>query len=95
MADKTRITITLLVVLVVLLVGFVVYSFVIQPAIQGYAVQRQTEGVQIAVSEILKVVAQCQAFPLTVGNQTINLVALECLKQPQQVQEQGQTQGSQ
>ncbi len=85
MADKTRVTITVLVILVVLLAGFVVYSFVVQPAIQGYVVQRQTEGVQIAVNTILAQIQQYGFVQIPVGeNQTLILVPYV---PPQQVQE--------
>ena len=85
MADKSRVVIIVLTVLVILLALVLVYAFVVQPSIDDYNVQKQSEGAQIAVSEILRVVAQCQTFPLNVGEgQTINLVALECLQAPVQ-----------
>jgi len=88
MADKTRLTITILVVLVVLLAGFVLYSFVIQPAIQGYVVERQTEGVQIAVNTILTQIQQYGfvQIPLTEG-QVLTLVPyVPPTQQPQQIE---------
>ncbi len=82
MADKTRLTITILVVLVVALAAFVLYSFVIQPTIDGYAVQKQTEGVQIAVNTILAQIQQNGFVQIPIGsNQTLVLVPYT---QPQQ-----------
>jgi hypothetical protein len=78
-----------LAILVVLLALVVVYAFVLGPAIQGYTVQKQSEGVEYTVLSIMQQAAQCQVVPLTYGNTTINLVAVECLQQPgaQQVQQ--------
>ena len=41
-------------------------------------------GYQQAVLEIVQQAATCQAVPLFVGNQTINLIAVECLQQASQ-----------
>lgn len=75
MADKTRLTMTILVILVILLAGTLLYFFVIQPAFQGYAIQKQTEGVQIAVGTILTQIQQYGYVQIPVGeNQTLVLV---------------------
>ena len=74
MADKTSILITVLVLIIVILVGVVVYAFVIKPAISGYTVQKQTEGVQIAVNSILAQLQQNGFVQIPVGNQTLILV---------------------
>ena len=84
MADRTKALVVVLVLIIVVLVGVMTFTFLIKPKVTGYTTQRQVEGAQIAVAQILSVVTQCQPFPLTVGNQTINLVALECLQAPQQ-----------
>ena len=75
MADKTRLTMTILVILVILLAGTLLYFFVIQPAIQGYVIDRQNEGVQIAVGTILTQIQQYGYVQIPVGeNQTLVLV---------------------
>lgn len=84
MADKTKVAITILVAIIVILVAVVIYSFVIRPGITGYATNRQLEGYQFAVLDIMQRAATCQTVPLTYGNQTINLIAVECLQQPTQ-----------
>lgn len=75
MADRTKIVITVLVVIIAAFVLFTLYYFVVQPVIQGYIVEKQTEGVQIAVSAILSQIQQngFVQIPLD-GNQTLVLV---------------------
>ena len=66
--------ITVLVLVIVILVVIVVYAFVIKPAISGYTVQKQTEGVQIAVNSILAQIQQNGFVQIPIGNQTLILV---------------------
>jgi len=85
MADKKNVLMTLLIAIIVVMAAVLVYVFLIRPNITGYAVDRQREGYQIALFEILQVVTQCQTFPVAIGeNQTINLIAVECLQQAPQ-----------
>ena len=39
------------------------------------------QGAEYAIVQIAQNVATCQQVPLIVGNQTINLIAVECLQQ--------------
>ena len=87
MANKTRLLIVFLVLIIVVLVGLLLFIFLIRPQVTGYTTQKQVEGYQIALADIIRVVSQCQAFPVPVGNQTINLIALECLQLPAQAQQ--------
>jgi len=95
MADKKKVLITLLVAIIVVMAAILVYIFVIGPNITGYAVDRQREGYQIAILNIMQQATTCQPVPLTFENQTINLIAVECLPpelfqgQSQQPQPQG------
>ena len=82
MANRTRLLIVFLVLIIVILAGVLLFTFFLKPKVTGYTTQRQIEGAQIVLADIIRVVAQCQPFPVTVGNQTINLVALECLQLP-------------
>lgn len=84
MADKKKVLITLLVAVIVILAAIIVYAFLIRPNITGYAVDRQREGYQIAILDIMQQAATCQTVPLTFENQTINLIAVECLQQQPQ-----------
>lgn len=88
--NRTGVVIGILIVLVLILGGLVTYSFVAKPAISGYAVKSQTQGYEFAILNIAQAAAQCQQVPLRVGNQTINLIAVECLQQAQQSQTESQ-----
>ncbi len=74
MADKRNVLITVLVLVIVILLAAVLYAFVIKPAISGYTVQKQTEGVQIAVNSILAQLQQNGFVQIPIGNQTLILV---------------------
>ncbi|MEK6741751.1 MAG: hypothetical protein AABX68_01025 [Nanoarchaeota archaeon] len=89
MADRTKALIVILVLIIVVLVGVVTFTFLIKPKVTGYTTNLQIEGANLALTQVLGVVAQCQPFPINVGNQTITLVALECI---QAAQQQAQTQ---
>ena len=69
----------ILILVIVVLLGVVLYTFAIRPAISGYVVNRQNEGVQFAVASIMQqATQQCQPVPLTFGNQTIHMIAIGC-----------------
>lgn len=74
MAERTKVLITILVLVIVILLGVVAYAFVISPAISGYTVQKQNEGVQIAVNAILTQLQQNGYVQIPVGNKTLILV---------------------
>ncbi|MCX6749608.1 MAG: hypothetical protein NTW17_02590 [Candidatus Pacearchaeota archaeon] len=74
MADKKSVLITVLVLVIVILAGILIYAFVIRPAYTGYVVERQTEGVQIAVNAILTQLQQNGFVQIPIGNQTLILV---------------------
>ncbi len=75
MADTKSIWITVLGLIVVIMALVIIYAFVIQPAISGYSVQKQSEGVQIAVNAILTQIQQNGYVQIPVGgNKTIILV---------------------
>ncbi len=83
MTDKRKVLITILIAVIVVMAAILVYVFLISPAFTGYAVDRRGEGVEFAIVSIMQQAATCQPVPLTFGNQTINLIAIECLQQPQ------------
>jgi len=74
MVNKTSVLITVLVIVIVILAGIMLYAFVIQPKISGYNVQKQTEGVNIAINYILAQLQQNGFVQIPVGNQTLILV---------------------
>lgn len=86
MVNRTNVLIATLVLVIVVLAGILIYQFVVQPKISGYDVQRQSEGVEAAILTIMQRAATCQAVPLTYNNQTITLIAIECLQQGQPAQ---------
>ncbi|MBU2616175.1 MAG: hypothetical protein KKC19_03670 [Nanoarchaeota archaeon] len=80
--DKSRVLVTVLVVVVIVLLAIIAYALVVSPRLSGYVVNKQVEGYQIAVLDIAQAAAQCQTVPIQVSeNQTINLLAAECLPQ--------------
>ncbi len=82
--DKKRtIIITLLCfVLVLLLLG--AYLLLIKPSLNGYIVLKMKEGYNIGVFDsvvsLMQQASTCQPVPITLGNQTINVIAVECLR---------------
>ena len=76
-------TIGVLIFIVVVLAGIVAYTLGVKPAISGYVIDAQNQGVEFAILSIMQQAATCQTVPLTFGNQTINMIAVECLQQTQ------------
>ena len=69
-----NIMIAILALVIIVLVGVMVYSFVIKPKISGYNVEKQTEGVEIAINYILAQLQQNGFVQIPLGNQTLILV---------------------
>lgn len=69
------------------------FTFFIKPKVTGYTTQKQVQGYQIALVDIIRVTAppNCQIFPIPVGDQQLNLVSLECLQALQAPPPQPQT----
>ncbi len=93
MANKKNILITLLIVIIIVMAAILAYIFLIRPGITGYAIGNQNQGIEFAISTIMQRAATCQQVPLISGNQTINIIAVECLppelfQRPQEVQPQ-------
>jgi SNF family Na+-dependent transporter len=84
MADRSKVLVVVLVLIIVVLAGIMIFTFLIKPKVTGYTTGIQIEGAQMLYLDIVKVVTQCQEYPLPIGNETIHLVALECLKSPAQ-----------
>ncbi len=72
-----------LILIIVVLFGVIGYIFLLNPAINGFAINQQKigaqYGAQYTVLTIAQQAAQCKAVPLTIGNETIDLVAVNCL----------------
>ncbi len=84
MADKTRVTIAILIAVIVVLASIVTYTFV-KVKIDGYTTKNQNIGYNIgyqkAFLDIMQTAATCQPIPLTYGNQTITIIAEGCPSQ--------------
>jgi hypothetical protein len=76
---NNKIIITLIIALTLCL-GFIAYD--------QYKEYQQTRDIQVfqagaeaQVIDILQIVSGCEAYPITIENQTINLIAVRCLQQ--------------
>jgi len=75
----------ILIVIILALVAVMVYAFVVTPAISRYSQNQQIVGYQFVISQLAQQAVSCQPIPLAIGNnQTVNLIAVECLQQPAQ-----------
>jgi hypothetical protein len=82
--DKTNILVWSLLLVIVLLLGFVGYSFLLKPAISGMVTQGQNQGAQYIILAIAQQASTCKTVSLPVGNQTMDLIWVKCLQQNQQ-----------
>ena len=83
MAKSVNLLVGFLVLIIMVLAGVLIYTFVITPSLTGYVVEKQNEGVQIAINSILLQVQQNGFVQIPVGgNQTIFLAPFN----PQQAQ---------
>ncbi|HJZ19183.1 MAG TPA: hypothetical protein VJ208_03695 [Candidatus Nanoarchaeia archaeon] len=88
-SGKSKITIAVLLLLVAVLSLLVVYSFVLKPAVTGYAVKSQNNGIEYALTAVVQASANCQVVPLTVGELKVNLVDVNCLQQNNEISLEG------
>jgi len=81
--SKTGLVIGILLLVITVLLIFVAYAFAIKPAITGFVTKTQSEGYNqgyaFAIVSIMEQASQCQQVPLTFGNQTMNMIWVECL----------------
>jgi len=88
--NKTGLIIGILLLVIAVLLIIMVYAFAVKPAITGNIIKAQNEGYEYAFIQIAQQAITCQPVPLRIGNQTINMVAVECL--PQECLQQAQLQ---
>ena len=86
MANRTGLTIGFLIVVIVILLGFVLFAFLVKPTFEGYVVQKQIDA-QVSVFDFLAQQSQQNngVIQIPVGNQTWFFVRLDPQAQ-QQVQ---------
>ncbi|MAH03815.1 hypothetical protein CMI39_03450 [Candidatus Pacearchaeota archaeon] len=82
--NKTKLTIGILILIILILLSFIVYSFVIKPQFTGYVLEKQiqtyNQGIEDTVFSIMQKAGDCSQVPLIFGNQTMNIIAIDCLK---------------
>ena len=79
--DRTKMLVLSLVLVIVVLLGFVMYSFVIKPSITGYAMNAYNEGYGRAFADIMERATTCQPVPLTIGETTMNMIWVDCFQE--------------
>ena len=84
--NKTKMLVLSLVLVIVVLLGFIIYSVVIKPAMTGYVTSVQNEGVQSAIGLIMERAKTCQPVPLTSGDETMEIVSVESVNRALQQQ---------
>lgn len=75
--SKSKITIIVLVILLIVAVGYIVAD-----KYAGAVYNRGAQaGYEYAIVQIAQQAITCQQVPLIAGNQTVNIIAVECLQQ--------------
>ncbi len=85
--DKQRLIIVVLIVVLLFALSYIVFDFVrTRQEVQNsnfFQIGAQ-QGYEQAIIEIVQLAVTCQQVPLLINNQTINIVAVECLKNTQE-----------
>ena len=83
MGKKVAISMVIMIVLLVLAVGYIGYDKYFDWKIEqedGIYKQGFQAGYENTVSQLIQQASSCNPVPLFMGNQTINLIAVECPK---------------
>lgn len=94
MAKGVKISISVMGLLLILALSYIAYSEYsdwkqkqdITLYQQGFQAGGQ-QGYEQAIAQVYQGAASCQQIPLTYNNQTLNLIAVECLQQAQNQQQ--------
>ena len=82
--DKKIILILSIILAVLILGNLFVYLFLIKPSMNGLVIlgrsQGWNQGYGFAVASLMQEALSCEPVPVTLGNQAINVIALECLE---------------
>lgn len=74
MADRTNVLITILVLVIVILAGVLIFTFMVRPAFNGYIVDKQVEAQNILLTNIVAQATQNGFVQIPIdGNQTLFL----------------------
>jgi flagellar basal body-associated protein FliL len=76
--SRKGLVITLIIILVILL-GICAYLFLVKPYLENLVKDSAQYGIQYAIYTIMNEAGQCKEVPLTIGNNTLTLIAKECL----------------
>ena len=79
--DKRDVLVLSLFLIIVLLLGVVGYTLLLKPAISGLVTQERNQGIQYTITAIAQQAATCKTVSLPVGNQTMDLIWVNCLQQ--------------
>ena len=81
---KSKATTIILVILLILALGYIgsgLYKDMKQKKELSVFQQGAQYGYEQAIMSVIQQAVTCQAVPLIVGNQTVNMIAVDCLKQ--------------
>lgn len=78
--NKSKQVVFILVFVISLMSLFMAYLFIIKPIVAGNIISAQQQGIEFAILSIMNQAVECQPVSLTNGNQTINLISVECLQ---------------
>ena len=84
--SNKKLVITVLILLVLLIaalvyIGYGVYTAKVVANQQANMIQGAQLGYEQAIAQIFQGAGACQQVPITYNNQTINIIAVECLQQ--------------
>ena len=82
MADRTKALIVILVLIIVVLVGTMAFTFLIKPKVTGYTTNLRNEGVVIAVNSILAQLQQQQFVSIPIDAQGHYIILAPTQDQP-------------
>lgn len=88
--NKTKSIIAILLSVIAILLIVMIYAFAVKPAITGNMIKNQNEGYAYAIVSIIQQASTCNTVPLTFGNQTIEIVSVECVNKALEQQSQPQ-----
>lgn len=80
--NKSNIIILSSIIIIFILLIIFGYFFILKPALNGFAVLGFNKGVASVANYLGEQAKSCQPIPLKSGDQTINLIAIECLQKP-------------
>ena len=87
MANKQKALMWVMFVVILVLILVLAYVFLVQPAITGYAVDRQIEGYNVCFSDIIQQVEQNQFVQLPLGDGRTLILVPQQIVEPQQPQQ--------